>query len=33
MARRDEYEAALAAALLAIKPTFNESMRSGHTNM
>ncbi len=33
MARRPEYEAELAAALAFIKPSFNEEMRGGHTNM
>ena len=33
LARRAEYEAELAAALKFIKPTFNEEMRGGHTNM
>ena len=33
MARRSEYEAHLAEALAFIKPTFNEEMRGGHTNM
>ena len=33
LARRPHYEAELAAALKFIKPTFNEEMRGGHTNM
>jgi hypothetical protein len=33
MAKRPEYEAHLAEALAFIKPTFNEEMRGGHTNM
>ena len=33
MARRPQYEAELAQALAFIKPTFNEDMRGGHTNM
>jgi hypothetical protein len=33
MARRPEYQAHLQEALTFIKPTFNEDMRSGHTNM
>ena len=33
MAREPEYRAEVAAALAAIKPTFNEDMRGGHTNM
>jgi hypothetical protein len=33
MGHKDEYEAELAAALQFIKPTFNEEMRHGHTNM
>ena len=33
MGHRDEYFAELAAALQFIKPTFNEDMRAGHTNM
>ena len=33
MARSDEFHAGLAEALAFIKPTFNEEMRSGHTNM
>jgi hypothetical protein len=33
LARRDTYEAKLAAALAAIRPAFNESMRHGLTNM
>ena len=33
LARRPQYEAHLAEALAAIKPSFNEEMRGGHTNM
>jgi len=33
MAKRPEFEAHLAEALAFIKPTFNEEMRGGHTNM
>jgi hypothetical protein len=33
MARAEEYEAKLAEALAFTKPTFNEEMRAGHTNM
>jgi len=33
MARAEEFQAHLAEALAFIKPTFNEDMRSGHTNM
>jgi hypothetical protein len=33
MAKAEEYEAALQAALDFTKPQFNESMRSGHANM
>jgi len=33
MARAEEFHAHLAEALAFIKPTFNEEMRSGHTNM
>lgn len=33
MARAEEYEARLMRALEYIKPTFNEEMRAGHTNM
>jgi hypothetical protein len=33
MARRQELQARLAEALAFIKPTFNEEMRGGHTNM
>jgi hypothetical protein len=33
MERRDRYTAELAQALAFIKPTFNEDMRGGHTNM
>ncbi|SNS29233.1 hypothetical protein SAMN05421770_101368 [Granulicella rosea] len=33
MARDAEYRAEVAAALAAIKPSFNEEMRGGHTNM
>jgi hypothetical protein len=33
MARKPQYEAELAHALVAIKPAFNEDMRSGNTNM
>jgi hypothetical protein len=33
MARRPEFEAHLAEALAFIKPSFNEEMRGGHTNM
>lgn len=33
MDKRAEYEAHLAEALAFIKPTFNEEMRGGHTNM
>jgi hypothetical protein len=33
IARRPTYEAQLQEALTFIKPTFNEDMRSGHTNM
>ena len=33
MGHRSEYVAEVAAALDFIKPTFNEEMRGGHTNM
>ncbi len=33
LAQKPAYQAALADALAFIKPTFNEDMRSGHTNM
>ncbi len=33
LAREPEYRAAVAAVLAAIKPSFNEDMRGGHTNM
>jgi len=33
LAKKPHYEAELAAALQFIKPTFNEEMRGGHTNM
>ncbi len=33
MGRAEEFEAQLAEALAFIKPTFNEEMRGGHTNM
>lgn len=33
MRRKPQYQAELAQALLNIKPTFNEEMRGGHTNM
>jgi hypothetical protein len=33
MERREGYEAELARTLEFIKPTFNEEMRAGHTNM
>jgi hypothetical protein len=33
MARKDEFHGHLAEALAFIKPTFNEDMRQGHTNM
>ncbi len=33
MARREQYAAELAQALAFTKPTFNEDMRGGHTNM
>jgi hypothetical protein len=33
LAKRPEFQATLAAALAFVKPTFNESMRGGHTNM
>jgi hypothetical protein len=33
LGRADEYKAKLDAALAFIKPTFNEEMRAGHTNM
>jgi hypothetical protein len=33
LARKPQFQAELAAALAFIKPTFNESMRGGHTNM
>ena len=33
MAKRPEYQAELQEALAFIKPTFNEEMRGGHTNM
>ena len=33
MSRRAQYEAEVAQLLQAIKPSFNEEMRSGHTNM
>jgi hypothetical protein len=33
MGLRQGYEQELAAALQFIKPTFNEEMRAGHTNM
>ena len=33
LAKRAVYQAELAAALAFVKPTFNESMRGGHTNM
>ena len=33
MGHRSQYVAEVAAALAFIKPTFNEDMRGGHTNM
>jgi hypothetical protein len=33
MERKEEFEAAMHAALLFTRPTFNEEMRGGHTNM
>jgi hypothetical protein len=33
MGRKEHYDAELAVALTFIKPTFNEDMRGGHTNM
>ncbi|NYF78467.1 hypothetical protein [Granulicella arctica] len=33
MSRKEHYDAELAQALTFIKPTFNEDMRGGHTNM
>lgn len=33
LARSEEYKAKLAEALASIKPSFNEEMRAGHTNM
>jgi hypothetical protein len=33
MERKDQYDAALHHALDFTKPTFNEEMRGGHTNM
>jgi hypothetical protein len=33
MGHRDKYEAEVAAQLAFIKPSFNEEMRGGHTNM
>jgi hypothetical protein len=33
MGHKDKYDAEVAAALAFIKPTFNEDMRGGHTNM
>jgi hypothetical protein len=33
MSRRTKYEAGVSEALASIKPTFNEDMRAGHTNM
>jgi hypothetical protein len=33
LAQKPEFQAQLAEALSFIKPTFNESMRGGHTNM
>jgi hypothetical protein len=33
MARAEDYSARLHKALEITKPTFNESMRSGHANM
>lgn len=33
LGRADEYRAKLVAALAATRPTFNEEMRAGHTNM
>jgi hypothetical protein len=33
MARADEYRARLEAALAVTRPSFNEQMRGGHTNM
>lgn len=33
LARAEEYRAKLAAALAVTRPTFNEEMRAGHTNM
>jgi len=33
LARADEYRARLDAALAVTRPTFNEEMRAGHTNM
>jgi hypothetical protein len=33
MGLRDGYEQELAGALQFIKPSFNEEMRAGHTNM
>ena len=33
LGRSEEYHARLAAALAVTRPTFNEEMRAGHTNM
>jgi hypothetical protein len=33
MGHRERYAAEIAQALAFIKPTFNEDMRGGHTNM
>jgi hypothetical protein len=33
MSRRQHYRDEVSQALAFIKPTFNEEMRSGHTNM
>jgi hypothetical protein len=33
MGHREGYEQELASALQFIKPSFNEEMRAGHTNM
>jgi len=33
LAQREQFQATLSAALAFVKPTFNESMRGGHTNM
>jgi hypothetical protein len=33
LGRAEEYHAKLAAALAVTRPTFNEEMRAGHTNM